>query len=133
MTSNIVHCNAMLSKSRGSYASAIDDFDKQRYDRCVSSLYYSAFQTVVALMILRKENASTHTYVRSFVNKELVFSGFLTKELGSVYNKLMDMRSDADYKPLVSFNLEITARLKEQVKAFNERIIEIIKTESTTN
>lgn len=40
----------MLNKAKGSYLSASSDMANGIFDRAVSSLYYSAFQTVTALI-----------------------------------------------------------------------------------
>jgi uncharacterized protein (UPF0332 family) len=87
----------MLRKSEEKYESALDDFSKGRYDGCVSNLYYSAFQATTAYMIQQGVIANKQRQVRSFVNKELANTGFITRESAKLYNRLMDQRSDADY------------------------------------
>jgi uncharacterized protein (UPF0332 family) len=42
-------------------------------------MYYSAFQTVTALLIIRGDMINKHTHVRGFVNKELALKGFIDK------------------------------------------------------
>lgn len=66
-----------------------------------------------------KLRTNSHTQVRSFVNKELVRPGHIPVELGKMYNKLMDMRSDADYSLTVTFTGEHLETLAEQVALFN--------------
>lgn len=66
-----------------------------------------------------KHRTNSHTQVRSFVNKELVRPGHIPVELGKMYNKLMDMRSDADYSVTVREHLETLA---EQVALFNHSV-----------
>ncbi|HEY0826951.1 MAG TPA: HEPN domain-containing protein [Bacilli bacterium] len=126
MSSKEVQCNAMLEKSERYYRSAIRDLDSSIYDRGVSTLYYSAFYSITALMILREESSSKHKHTRAFVNKELVSKGVISVELGRMYNKLMDDRQDADYDPLASFSEEYVALLLEQVNKFNSEIRKII-------
>jgi len=63
-------CERMMAKSRASLASARADLDVARsIDRAVSSLYFAAFQSVVALLMLREVKSSTHRFVRQYVNK----------------------------------------------------------------
>ena len=116
----------MLKKSEGSFQSAKTDVDNDIYDRAVSSLYYSAFQSVTAYMLHRGIRSKSHTQVRSFVNNELIRPGLISIELGKMYNKLMDMRSDADYSDTVSFTKEQTADVLEQVQMFNKSIVSLI-------
>lgn len=109
----------MLQKAKGSYFSASTDIAYGIFDRAVSSFYYSAFQTVTALMLLREIRSKSHTDVRAYVNKELVRPGYMSIELGKMYNRLMDMRSDADYSDIVTFSKEEVEVLAKQVKEFN--------------
>lgn len=88
---------AMLRKAEEKLASAKDDYREGRYDSCISNLYYSAFQTVTVLLIVRGDLVNKHTHVRAFVNGELVAKGLIDKSHAKMYNKLMDFRSDADY------------------------------------
>lgn len=90
----------LLSKSKSNYESAVSDFNAGRYDTCVSGLYYSCFQAVIALMALKGQSESKHTYVRAFVNKELARTGLLKKELVKFYNKLMEDRMTRIIVPL---------------------------------
>ncbi|MEX1030284.1 MAG: HEPN domain-containing protein [Paenibacillaceae bacterium] len=119
----------MLTKAQGSYSSASTDLDNEIYDRAVSSLYYSAFQTVTALMLLRGIRSKSHTHVRSYINNELIKKGHIPIELGKMYNKLMDMRGDADYSDTVTFTRSQAEELCEHVKEFNQWIITIINKE----
>ena len=88
---------AMLQKAQEKLLSAKDDFKSGRYDSCISNLYYSAFQTVTSLLLIRGILINKHTHVRGFVNKELALTGLINKEQARLYNKLMEYRSDADY------------------------------------
>lgn len=47
--------NIMLQKAAENFASAKDNYQAGRYDSCISSLYYSAFQTVTSLLVIRGE------------------------------------------------------------------------------
>jgi uncharacterized protein (UPF0332 family) len=55
---------AMLQKAEEKLNSAKDDFQAGRYDSCISNTYYSAFQTVTALLIIRGDMINKHTHVR---------------------------------------------------------------------
>lgn len=116
----------LLKKSRNNYESALSDFIAGRYDTCVSGLYYSCFQSTVALMISRGLTASKHTTVRAFVNKELARKGLMDIKLVKFYNKLMEDRSDADYSPSVIFEESGVGMLKDLAAEFNETIIKLI-------
>jgi uncharacterized protein (UPF0332 family) len=123
--------NVLLKKSKNNYESALSDFNAGRYDTCVSGLYYSCFQTVVALMILRGQAETKHTHVRAFVNKELARKGLLDTRLVKFYNKLMEDRSDADYSPLIFFEEDAVRILKDLTIEFNQAILQLINKESS--
>jgi uncharacterized protein (UPF0332 family) len=117
----------MLKKAEGSFQSAKNDIENHINDRAVSSLYYSAFQTVTAYMLHMEIRSKSHTQVRSFVNNKLIRPKLLSIELGKMYNKLMDMRSDADYSDVVTFTDEQVEGLLEKVKEFNQAVRSLIK------
>ena len=120
----------MLKKAAASFLSAQNDFETELYDRAISSLYYSAFQTIVALMLLRGESVSKHTHVRSFVNKELKLPGHIPIELSNMYNVLMGMRADADYNAEIFFTRDEVGHLITQVEEFNRIVRKLIENES---
>ncbi|WP_134703761.1 HEPN domain-containing protein [Ammoniphilus sp. YIM 78166] len=124
---------AMLRKAKEKLASAKDDYKSGRYDSCISNLYYSAFQTVSALLIIRCEYVNKHTHVRGFVNKELANKGLITKESAKLYNKLMDYRSDADYNSEVFFDRNLAEEVLKGVEQFNLEIEKMIEKEIRTN
>lgn len=120
----------MLRKARQKYTLAEISFEKGLYDSCISELYYSAFQTVTALILLRDEPVSNkHTYVRTWVNKQLGLTGLLPTDLVKMYNRLMDFRSDADFNAEISFGREEVSNLLTQVQDFNYAVISIINQE----
>jgi uncharacterized protein (UPF0332 family) len=117
---------AMLRKATEKLASAKDDYRFERYDSCISNLYYSAFQTVTALLIVRGDLLKKHTHVRAFVNRELASKGLIDKSFAKMYNQLMDFRSDADYNSDVFFDRQIAKELLVGVEQFNEAIVKLI-------
>lgn len=120
----------MLKKSAQKFSVAELSFQQGFYDSCVSELYYSAFQAVTALIILRGEQVSNkHTYVRGWVGKNLGQTGLIPIELVKVYNRLMDHRMDADYSVEISFGAEEVGVLIEQVRAFYQALVDIMMKE----
>lgn len=118
---------SLLMKSANKLKSAESNFLSGRIDSCVSDLYYSAFQSVCALMVSRGKSTSKHTHVRLFINKELALKGILSLELSKMYNKLMDMRCDADYSTEITFTPEDVEIIVDQVRKFNQEILLLIE------
>ncbi|MEX1028960.1 MAG: HEPN domain-containing protein [Paenibacillaceae bacterium] len=126
--------DVMLKKAGQKFDLAELSFEKGLYDGCVSALYYSAFQTVTALILLRGESVSNkHTHVRGWVSKNLGLTGLVSPHLVRAYNRLMDHRAEADYSASVSFEKEKVSELIEQVRAFNEEVSLIINKETDAN
>lgn len=129
MSYNDKASQVMLQKAEQKMMSANDDLDKGRYDSCISNLYYSAFQTITAYLILKNNYINKHTHVRGFVNKELANKGVISKDLAKIYNKLMDYRSDADYNSDIFFDEEKAKEMLEGVKNLNIEIKRLIDKE----
>ena len=119
-------CQSLLLKSQGKFRSAELSFREGLYDSAVSDLYYSAFQTISALMVLRGVSIHKHTYVRSYINKELGLKGIVSLDLVKMYNILMTSREDADYKPNVFHDKEFVSDLLNKVKRWNNEIRTLI-------
>lgn len=62
-------------------------------------------------------------------NRPLSMAVFTT-DLVKLYNRLMNRRAIADYSSEVSFGKEEVSGLMEQVKLFNEAVIQLIEQES---
>jgi uncharacterized protein (UPF0332 family) len=122
-------CKSLLSKAKGKFRSAELSFREDLFDSAVSDLYYSAFQTVCALMVLRGLSIKKHTHVGGFVNKELGLKGIVPLELVKMYNILMTSREDADYKPNVFHEKEYVEEVIEKVNKFNLELQMLIKAE----
>ena len=123
----------MLKKAEQKFELAKYSLSRDLLDACVSELYYSAFQTVTALILSRNEQVSNkHTYVRAWLNKNVGQTGKVSIEMVKTYNRLMDLRSDADYGVEIQFQHHDVATLLAQVDAFNQAIRKIIEDKSST-
>ncbi len=129
MNYSVDACKSLLSKAKGKFRSAELSYHEDLYDSAISDLYYSAFQTVCALMVLRGLSIKKHTHVRRFVNKELGLKGIVPLELVKMYNILMTSREDADYKPNVFHEKEYVEEIIEKVNKFNSELQNLINAE----
>lgn len=68
MNYNEEACSILLRKAKQKFETAEYTLSKGFLDSCVSDLYYSAFQTVIALMVLKGESSSKHVRVRQWAN-----------------------------------------------------------------
>lgn len=119
----------MLRKAKGKLKMAGKALEEKELDSCVSDLYYAAFQSVLALMILIDVTQSKHQLARQWVNKELAQKGLISIEQARMYNKLMDARDDADYKTTVVFELKDVTDIYVEVDSFVSTMVKIIEKE----
>ncbi|MDP4097451.1 HEPN domain-containing protein [Paenibacillus sp. P96] len=120
---------SFLKRAKGKYSAAVYSFENEDYPAAVASLYYSAFQSVSALMIHRDVPENKHTQVRAWVGRELFKQGLISSDLAKMYNRLMDDRQDADYKPTVNITREVVESYFVPVKEFNSIILKMIQQE----
>lgn len=77
-------------------------------------------------MVIEGLSVSKHTHVRSYVNKELGYKGLIPIEMVKMYNKLMDSREEADYRPIIANDKDYCTELLSSVRQFNDKVREII-------
>lgn len=120
----------MIKKSLSSYNIATVSFDLEELESCISRLYYSAFQCILALMISREVPISTRKSVRVYLNKVLVIEENFPIRLSKMYNTLMDLRHIADYGVGAEFSMTEVLRYLEEVQEFNREILNRIELDS---
>ena len=76
--------------------------DSMHWNACVNRLYYACFYAVTALLASREIEASRHSMVRSFFNRDFVKTGIFPRELATVYNDLFETRRESDYEDFFS-------------------------------
>ncbi len=88
--------------------------EKQKWNTCVSRLYYSCFYAVTAILAKDGMSSSKHTGVRAIFNLHYVKTGKVPKELAQTFNDLFEKGQEGDYIGFVRFD-------EEQVKPFISR------------
>lgn len=68
------------------------------WNTTANRLYYVCFYSASAYLVIHNFQASTHAGIKKAFNKELIKSGVLTTDFGLLYNKLFNLRQDADYR-----------------------------------
>ena len=77
--------------------------EAERWNPCVSRLYYACFYAISALLLLHDLSSSKHAGVRSLFNQHFVKTGKISKPLAQVYNDLFTRRQEGDYVDFVHF------------------------------
>ncbi|MBL7792628.1 MAG: HEPN domain-containing protein [Saprospiraceae bacterium] len=87
-----------LERARESIKEAKLLSGKGHWNTTASRLYYACFYAVSAYLIIKGIEASTHSGIKAAFNKELISTSKLPPSFGSLYNKLFNLRQDADYR-----------------------------------
>ncbi len=82
----------------------------------VNRLYYALFYSVSALASAHDFHTSKHTGLRSWFNKNLVHPGIISIEMGTVFNKVFELRSKGDYADFVELDETEVTQLFHQSK-----------------
>ena len=97
-----------------------------RWNPCVSRLYYACFYAVSALLLLHDLSSSKHTGVRSLFNQHFVRTDKIAKSLAEVYNDLFIRRQEGDYMDFVRFDAAQVGPWMEGAKQFVKAIAALI-------
>ncbi len=67
-------------------------------------MYYALFYAVNALACAHKFKTSKHSGLRAWFNKEIIKTGVIENDMGSLYNKAFELRSKGDYDEFYSLD-----------------------------
>lgn len=100
----------------------------EHWNTTANRLYYACFYAASAFLLSNELEAFTHNGVKTAFNRELISSAILPRSYGLLYNKLFNLRQDADYRdyrdlteevvfPMIQETRELVQALKELVEA----------------
>lgn len=106
-----------LEKARESLASAQSELDNRRYNCSANRSYYACFQAAIAVLIphgLVPRAHWNHQFVQSRFAGDLVArQKRYPAPLADIFNRLMLLRHDADYKPTMVSHTQATRALRD--------------------
>ena len=79
-------------------------------------LYYGCFYIASSYLVINNFQASTHAGIKNAFNKELIKTGKLEAKYGLLYNKLFNLRQDADYRDYRDVTKEEIQPMIDQVE-----------------
>lgn len=91
--------------------------------RCVNHLYYACFYGVLAVPLEKAFSSSKHSGIRALFNEHLAKPGPAPKDLGEVYNYLVERRRQADCDDFAAFTPEQVQAWNPRPESFVERIL----------
>ena len=71
------------------------------WNGAANRFYYACFHVISAYLAKNGLKATTHSGLKAAFNKELVKPGFISQDKGALFNKLFELRQEADYDDFV--------------------------------
>ena len=103
-------------KAYNTLKEAEDMIDTKHWNLAIQRLYYACFYMASALLMSRGINARTHNGVVGQLGQNFVSKGFLTKDEGRLYSRLLQNRITGDYNDFFDFTREDVAPLLEPTR-----------------
>jgi len=116
-----------MDRSKEALSAARLMYERSHYNDAVNRLYYSCFYAVIALLATEGIHPGKHTAARSFLNKNWIKTGKLSKETGWLYNTLFDRREKGDYGDYFRFTAEDVEDWLKSVEKAVEEIFQAIE------
>jgi len=114
--------------AREKVESAIDAYKRGNYGTVISSLYYSYFHIIKAILYRKGFDPSSHEGVYALLNLHFVKPGVLDKRYSRLFERLHKNREIADYNPTApKFDKEDADNFVIEISDLMPEIIEIIK------
>jgi uncharacterized protein (UPF0332 family) len=97
-----------------------------RLRSAVNRIYYGMFYSLLALGLDSQFNASKHTRLIGWFNKNFIHEGLLDARYGRIINKAFNRRNKGDYDAYVRFEkgivIEMFDEMQEFIAAIKKRI-----------
>ena len=99
----------------------------QLWGTLANRLYYAVFHAATALLIKNGLHAGTHQGVHVLLAQHFVKENILSKEESATFSRLQTMREKGDYNCLIETSEEEIFPYIEKVKAFIDKVENLIK------
>jgi uncharacterized protein (UPF0332 family) len=97
------------------------------WNTTANRLYYACFYGASAFLIINGFEASTHNGIKTAFNKELISSNLIPGSYGLLYNKLFNLRQEADYRDYKDLNEEEIRPMTQEVEGLIQELEELIE------
>jgi uncharacterized protein (UPF0332 family) len=111
-----------LQKADESFADAELLAENGRWNSVVNRLYYASFYAVIALLISRGIESTTHNGSRTQFGLNFIKTDIIEKKYGKHFSKLFDLRQKGDYGDLFDYDKETVEPLVILTKGFIQEI-----------
>ena len=101
--------------------------NNERWNACMSRLYYSCYYIVSALLSANDFHPKTHNGAKSKFFNEFIKTKKIDKTYGKLYSHLFSWRQETDYADFIDFDKNTVEPLIVQVEDFIKSISKLIK------
>lgn len=116
------YINYRLQKADESFADAELLAKNDRWNAVINRLYYASFYAVIALLLTKGINTTTHDGSRTQFGLYFIKTGLLKRKYGKHFSKLFDLRQKGDYGDYFDFDGETIEPLIGLTKDFIQEI-----------
>ena len=111
------------------YKKALDTLDEvqdhilhKHWNTAVNRCYYACYYAVSALLAHIKVYPKSHSGLQQMFSLHFVKSNIFSNADSEFYQKLMDMRQDADYEDFVDYDEADVITLTQPARAFIDKV-----------
>ncbi|HMO41248.1 MAG TPA: HEPN domain-containing protein [Saprospiraceae bacterium] len=109
--------NYRIERAKESLEEASILSESNHWNTVANRLYYACFYITSAYLVKNNMEASTHNGIKSKFNNELIKKDIIEKKYGQLYNKLFNLRQDADYRDYKDVSEEKIKPMIQEVEA----------------
>lgn len=99
------------------------------WNTTANRLYYSCFYIASAYLVINSIQANTHVGIKRIFNKELIATGLLESNNGLLYNRLFNLRQDADYRDYADVTRKEIEPMIVEVEELIQQMTKLIEKE----
>ena len=99
---------------------------KASWNGAANRLYYASFHIISAYLAEKEIKATTHSGLKANFNKELVKTGKISKDKGALFNRLFELRQEADYDDFVKMEESDISPLIPEIEVLIKQIESIV-------
>ncbi|MBU2447328.1 MAG: HEPN domain-containing protein [Bacteroidetes bacterium] len=116
-----------IEKAKEEILSAKILMEKYLIKSALSSLYYSMFHSVRALLALEGTDSKTHSGIIHLFHDKFIHTGKLDKNLGKILSNAFELRLDSDYQDFYVIGKDEVNTQVNNAELFYKEIVRFIE------
>lgn len=103
-----------IRRARQTYDEAVLLLNNNAFNATVNRLYYACFYAASALLLTKDISPKTHAGTKQMFGLHFISPGIVGEQSGNFYAEIFEMRQEADYEDLLSYEGDEVSVLLEQ-------------------